>query len=371
VEWRREFDAYLVGGVPRDLLLFGEDVRVQDCDVVVLGGRGEVRRFVEYLKAQGFRLRKYSLFGTAEMERGGMNLDVAMARRERYAFPGALPEVEPTDSLYEDSLRRDFTANALYHDGERILDFHGGVEDIGRRILRPLASFADDPTRALRGVRYRHKLNLRYGEDFFAALPDAVRYISNVSLQRILNELRSTSILRSGVLMGFLKDALRFSLLRSVVEEGAVLPRRVYLGFPSPHRWVIPLVPFLREGLPLTRGERDATLFGEWMPIGSLTEAHLRMHSWGDLRILAYMTWRADEEQRRLLRLYLRLRRRVRVKLYPHGERYESIRRSMERLGLRGDVPEACRGEPESPRMRALWKLRCEGALMDMALKTR
>ncbi len=367
-KWRGRFDVYLVGGIVRDLLLYGEGYRIKDCDVVLIGDRGILRKFVDLLIEEGGQLNRFSRFGTAELLYRGMNLDVALARRERYAYPGALPDVEFTDDLYEDSLRRDFTVNALYHDGKDILDFHGGVEDLKNGLLRPLASFEDDPTRGLRGVRYRHKLGFSYHETFYNAVKDAARYISNVSPQRILNELRLTAELPRKVFLGAVKDAVRFNLLRTILKVKPRFPEKIYLGRPNSARWIIPLTPFLRENLPLTKEERRVLRVKEPLNLKTISDIHFRMNRWSDLEILAYMTWYATEREREILKVYTRIRDRVRIRMYPKRERIKSAIASMHALGISGDVPMECTEEPPTPKDRQTYKLRCEGKIMEMYL---
>ena len=91
-------------------------------------------------------------------------VDIASARRERYAAPGALPTVEPAP-LAEDLLRRDFSINALAialapAGFGRLLDAAGGQRDLDRRRLVPLQplSFVEDPTRVFRAARYVARL---------------------------------------------------------------------------------------------------------------------------------------------------------------------------------------------------------------------
>jgi len=368
-EWRKGFDVYLVGGVVRDLLLYGEGYRIRDCDVVLMGDRSTLRRFVDLLMGEGGKLNRFSRFGTAELVYRGMNLDVALARRERYAYPGALPDVEFTDSLYEDSLRRDFTVNALYHDGKGILDFHGGVEDLKSRILKPLASFKDDPTRGLRGVRYRHKLGFSYHKTFYTAVKDAASYISNVSYQRILNELRLTAELPRRVLVGAIRDAVRFNLLRPILKSETRFPGRVYLGRPNGARWIVLLAPFLREGLPLTKEEKRVLRVRGPLNLKTISDVHLRMNRWSDLEILTYMTWYATDREREILKVYIGIRDRVRIKMYPKQERIKSAIASMHALGISGDVPVECAEEPPTPKDRQAYRLRCEGRIMEMYLR--
>lgn len=145
----------VVGGAVRDLLLGGAPV---DFDLVVEGDAIAVaQRLAEML---GGELRVHDRFGTATVTAEGHAYDFAQARAESYARPGALPDVRP-GTLAEDLLRRDFTVNtvALGLDG-RLDGAPGALADLDARQLRVLhdASFADDPTRLLRLVRYATRL---------------------------------------------------------------------------------------------------------------------------------------------------------------------------------------------------------------------
>ena len=151
----------LVGGAVRDLLLGAREV---DVDLVVEGdGLAFARRLGRQLRA---RVEIHPKFLTARLTvRGGPTVDVATARRERYATPGSLPHVE-AGTLLDDLKRRDFTINAmalLLNPSRygRLEDPLGGMEDLGQRLLRAIhpLSFLEDPTRAFRAAR----LQVRYG----------------------------------------------------------------------------------------------------------------------------------------------------------------------------------------------------------------
>jgi tRNA nucleotidyltransferase (CCA-adding enzyme) len=154
---------YLVGGAVRDILL-GRPVA--DVDLMV---PADAAAFARHLaSALGGRARFHGRFGTATVDLpGGARVDVATARREDYVSPGALPRVSP-GSVTDDLARRDFTVNAMAAEiaGARepvLLDPFGGREDLRRGRIRALhgRSFADDPTRAFRAVRYANRLGFR------------------------------------------------------------------------------------------------------------------------------------------------------------------------------------------------------------------
>ena len=94
---------YVVGGAVRDVLL-GETP--YDLDLVV---EGDAAAFARSL---GGALRVHDRFGTSTVKIDPFTYDIARARTETYAHPGALPDVVPA-TLAEDLLRRDFTVNAM------------------------------------------------------------------------------------------------------------------------------------------------------------------------------------------------------------------------------------------------------------------
>jgi len=194
--------AFLVGGAVRDLLL---DRHPRELDVVVASDGSPLGHAVAALAGElASRLgtlagtNEHERFGTAIVEWSAGRIDLATARRERYAAPGALPEVEPAP-LVEDLLRRDFTVNALALplDGERPGELHAAphaLEDLRAGRLRVLheRSFRDDPTRLWRLGRYRARLGFAVEEHTaqLAAAAVAEGALQTVSGARLGAELR-------------------------------------------------------------------------------------------------------------------------------------------------------------------------------------
>src|SRR4051794_8444308 len=153
---------YVVGGAVRDVLL---DRRPKQLDLVVEGDAVAVaRRAVARLDGE---LVVHERFGTATVLADGYDPAPGGPRRERYARPGALPDVELGASIEEDLARRDFSVNAIavaLADG-RLVEWPGARADLEAGVLRVLhdGSFADDPTRMLRLVRYAHRLGFAAG----------------------------------------------------------------------------------------------------------------------------------------------------------------------------------------------------------------
>jgi tRNA nucleotidyltransferase (CCA-adding enzyme) len=173
---------YLVGGVVRDLLLGRER---SDLDVVVEGDAEALARRL------GGEAIGYQRFATAKVTLEGLEFDLARARAESYARPGALPDVRPA-TLHEDLARRDFSINAMaipLHAEPDLIDPHEGRADLDSGAIRVLheRSFIDDPTRALRAARYsaRFSFTVDPGTEGLAREAD----LSTVSEDRVEAEL--------------------------------------------------------------------------------------------------------------------------------------------------------------------------------------
>ncbi len=226
---------YLVGGPVRDLLL-GQALRDVDLLVEERGGLGAAELARE-AAPEGARVVTHERFGTVRLDAGGASIDLATARSERYARPGALPEVGP-GSLADDLHRRDFSVNAMAlplseaarsAHGE-LVDREGGRRDLEERVLRVLhpQSFHDDPTRALRAARLAARLRFTLSRGTRAALRDALRdgAFGGVSGDRLRREIEK---LFADAVLG-LDPATALRLLDEwhvlgALEPGLTLPR--------------------------------------------------------------------------------------------------------------------------------------------------
>jgi len=183
--------AWVVGGAVRDLLLG----RVPgDLDVVVEGDAVAVAR--RAAARLGGDVVVHDRFGTATVRAGAGAFDVAGARRETYAQPGALPDVELGAALEDDLARRDFSVNTFalrVVDGE-LVAWPGARADLDARLLRVLhdGSFLDDPTRLLRLARYAARLGFAVEPATERLAADAIAHgaLDTVSGERLGAELR-------------------------------------------------------------------------------------------------------------------------------------------------------------------------------------
>jgi len=233
-------DVYLVGGLVRDLLA---GRRSTDIDLVTTGD-------VEVLSGclaerLGVVFTTYPVFRTAKIfTPAGFRLDLVGSRAEEYLFPGSLPSTRP-GSLFEDLARRDFTVNtmavSLVEPGAELIDPHRGRLDLEAGLLRVLhsASFRDDPTRVLRGVRFSSELGLMFEKRTreLACEQETLAALGKVSGFRIWRELEMA--LRGGetarAAVSLLRDlGLEKGLHSALAADDDVLDRLAAADAASP-----------------------------------------------------------------------------------------------------------------------------------------
>jgi tRNA nucleotidyltransferase (CCA-adding enzyme) len=188
------FKAYLVGGMVRDILIGLGKI---DLDITIDGDGVSFAR--TFAAKTGSVLEGPTEFGTCKVKSRAFGvIDLATARREIYARPGALPRVRQS-GLELDLLRRDFTINAMAisvnpKDFGRLIDPFDGMADLRRKSLRVLhdGSFVDDPTRMLRGVRFAARYGFRFNRKTLRLLKACVEEdcLNSVSGKRIFTDLK-------------------------------------------------------------------------------------------------------------------------------------------------------------------------------------
>ncbi len=203
---------YLVGGIVRDLLIERDNL---DLDLVVEGDAASLAR--QLADATHGKVIPHPSFLTAKLRWDNWSVDLATARTETYARPGALPTVKP-GSISTDLFRRDFTINAMAveltagHYG-LLIDPYGGKDDLDRKLVRILheKSFVDDATRIWRGIRYEQRLDFQLEPDTLKLLLRDVPMLDTLSGDRIRHELER-----------ILKEELPEKVLRRADELGVL-----------------------------------------------------------------------------------------------------------------------------------------------------
>jgi poly(A) polymerase len=188
------FQAYLVGGCVRDLVL-GRDP--QDYDVATDAHPGRVQELFPSSVDVGAR------FGVILVVADGAQVEVATFRSDVGYSDGRHPDrVEYSTSPEEDVRRRDFTINGLMQDMEtqQILDFVGGREDLQRRLVRAIGTpelrFREDRLRMVRAVRFAARFGYAIEPATFQAIVAAAPHICSVSAERLRDEI--TKLLTEG-----------------------------------------------------------------------------------------------------------------------------------------------------------------------------
>ena len=193
-------ECYVVGGWVRDQLL--NRGKGKDVDFVVVGDALAVaQNAAKALKAG--KVTVFKTYGTAQFRWKEWDVEFVGARSESYHPSSRNPDVQP-GTLHEDQLRRDFTINAMAYCvnskrfGELLDPFHGR-EDLAAGLLRtpvePEKTFADDPLRMLRAVRFASQLGFTIHDDTLAGMQKAASRLSILTPERISTEL--TKILES------------------------------------------------------------------------------------------------------------------------------------------------------------------------------
>lgn len=185
------FDAYVVGGAVRDLLL---GVAPKDFDVATNATPEQIRSHFRRAIIIGRRFRLvHVMFGAETIEvstfRALRSDEVATDEHGRVLADNVF------GAQHEDAARRDFTINALYYDPthEVVLDYHDGVKDIRARRVRmigdPEARYREDPVRLLRAVRFAAKLGFAIDEATRAPIARLAPLIDNVPAARVFDEM--------------------------------------------------------------------------------------------------------------------------------------------------------------------------------------
>jgi len=190
---RKNLSLFVVGGFVRDLFL---GVKNLDLDLMVEGKGIEFAG--DLAETFGGRVKAHEKFGTAIVVLPeGLKIDIAGAREERYARPGALPDVAES-SIREDLFRRDFTVNAMAlklnpEEFGKLIDFFGGRRDLEDGVIRVLhnLSFIDDPTRVFRAIRFEQRYHFQMDAQTEQLLVKAIRSggIGNVTMERVSREI--------------------------------------------------------------------------------------------------------------------------------------------------------------------------------------
>ena len=266
------YEAYVVGGAVRDLLL---GMRPKDFDVATNATPEQVktlfrrafiigRRFrivhVVYGRGREHEVIEVSTFratlAAADAEHVSGNEKTSRAELAGKAHVVDAEGRVLRDNVWgpqiEDAARRDFTVNAMYYDPltETVVDYHHGLRDIHKKQLRmigdPTTRYREDPVRIVRAVRFAAKLGFAIEPRTRAPIAEMSALLANQPPSRLFDEMikllqtghatRSLEELRRQGLIG--ADPAVFPLLDVVLADGGGPSRFVQLALDDTDRRV-------------------------------------------------------------------------------------------------------------------------------------
>ncbi len=201
------FEAYIVGGCVRDILL---SKTPNDYDITTSATPDEIMSIFDKTIPTGIK------HGTVTILIDNEPIEVTTFRCDGDYLDGRHPQnVKFVRNLKDDLARRDFTVNAMAYNNENgLCDLFGGQSDLQNKILKavgnPETRFCEDALRILRLFRFASTLNFKIEEKTFNAAIKCAPLISKVSVERIMNELK-TAVLGEN-----------FKVIKPLIECGAL-----------------------------------------------------------------------------------------------------------------------------------------------------
>ncbi|GGD59255.1 poly(A) polymerase I [Lacimicrobium alkaliphilum] len=220
------YQAYLVGGCVRDLLL---GLHPKDFDVATDAEPEQIKALFRNCRLIGRRFRlAHIVFGRDVIEvatfRGHHDSEEpgSSDKLSRRSDEGLLLRDNVFGSIEEDAERRDFTANAMYYNiaDFSITDFANGMQSLKERKLHligdPETRYREDPVRMLRAVRFAAKLDMQISAEAGDIIPSLAPLLANIPPARLFEE----------VLKLFLAGRAEqtFDLLREYALFGQLFP---------------------------------------------------------------------------------------------------------------------------------------------------
>ena len=194
------YEAYLVGGCIRDILL---GLEPKDFDVATNATPEQIKACFNNCRLIGRRFRlAHIMYGREVIEVATFRGHHAQPAAEQnnkhndshHSNEGQLLRDNVYGSIEEDAQRRDFTINALYYsvNGFYLRDFVGGLEAIKARKIEligdPEGRYREDPVRMLRAVRFSTKLDMEIATETAAPIHELASLLGNIPPARLFEE---------------------------------------------------------------------------------------------------------------------------------------------------------------------------------------
>ena len=252
------FEAYIVGGAVRDLLL---GLRPKDFDVATNATPEQVKSLFRRAFIIGRRFRiVHVVYGRGreheviEVSTFRAYLDNAAAEQvsgnektSKAALAGMTHAVDASgrvlrDNVWgpqeEDAVRRDFTLNAMYYDPatQMVVDYHKGIQDAKKKTLRmigdPATRYREDPVRIIRAVRFAAKLSplgFSLEAKTAAALVPSRKLLAEVPQSRLFDEM--LKLLQTGHGLATIEQLKKLGLAQGIYPLLDVVVERANTPF--------------------------------------------------------------------------------------------------------------------------------------------
>ena len=182
------YDAYLVGGCIRDLLLGYEP---KDFDIATNATPEQVHKTFKRSRIIGRRFRLVHIMFSA---RKFIEVATFRAGKVKTSNTGVVVRDNFYGSLQDDVFRRDFTVNGLYYDlvNSEVIDYVGGLDDLRaaeiKMIGNPKERFEEDPVRMIRAVRFKVKLGAFIEPGLSNSISNHAHLLANIPPARLYEE---------------------------------------------------------------------------------------------------------------------------------------------------------------------------------------
>lgn len=224
------FQAYIVGGSVRDLLL---NKAPKDFDVATNATPNQIKNLFRNGRIIGRRFKLvHILFHREIIEVATFRSNEAVDESQQTNERGMIVRDNAFGSMDEDAWRRDFTVNSLYYNitDSSIIDFTGGFKDVQNNFIRmigdPVTRYKEDPVRMLRAVRFSAKLNFQLAPDTEAPFPEISHLITHVSNSRLFDEM--TKLYQCGNSETVQKLLVQYGLFDHLCPQTAALLDSTY-----------------------------------------------------------------------------------------------------------------------------------------------
>lgn len=219
------FEAYVVGGCVRDVLLGREP---KDWDITTSAMPQEVKQIFHNTADTGIQ------HGTVMVIRNAVGYEVTTYRVDGEYKDGRHPQsVTFTRSLEEDLKRRDFTINAFAWGEDGLIDMFDGVKDLKDGIIRcvgdPDERFNEDALRIMRAVRFSAQLGFEIEPRTKAMITKYAGRLADISMERIREEWEKTLMSMNPAFVNeYAELGLAQYIIRCVAADGSSAAARCF-----------------------------------------------------------------------------------------------------------------------------------------------